>query len=213
MACEIKTRPMTPAERHALRKILARPATFFGRRPLLLDLSMGALLGLIGGAIPAVVTLPNHSAPFSGAILAASGIVGLLIAGGVNWKRSGSVRDRRALYEWELAEGVVTEFTCAVSAAIEIYEGEDERSTYLLQVDARKVLYLNGHYLYEQAQAFPAQRFRLVRAPHSWEVLTLEVDGPRLPNILMVPSTALRRHDLHDGDLLEGVIADFVDTA
>jgi hypothetical protein len=41
----------------------------------------------------------------------------------------------------------------------------------------------------------------------------LEADGPRIPSVAMVASTQLRRRDLHDGDLLEGMIADFVDTA
>jgi hypothetical protein len=204
---------MTPAEKRALDRILSRPSKIPGRRPLPLDLMMGTLIGLIGGALPAVIALNNHSARFAGSIWAAAGLCGLLVAGAVHWKRSGPLRDRRALYEWELLEGVVTEFDCSVSAAVEIYEGEDERSTYLLQVSPTQVLYLNGHYLYENVDDFPAQRFRLARAPHSWEVLTLEADGPRIASVPMVPSTQLRRHDLHDGDLLEGVIADFVETA
>jgi hypothetical protein len=204
---------MTPTEKRVLERRVSQPSRIPGRRPVSLDLVMGTLIGLIVGSLPAVMALNDDREELAAVVWVVAGLLGLAVAGAVHWRRSRPLRDRRALYEWELSEGVVTEFDCSVSGAVEIYEGEDERSTYLLQVSPTQVLFLNGHYLYDNVRHFPAERFRLARAPHSWEVLTLEIEGPRLPSVPMVATSELRRRDLNDGDLLEGVIADFVDTA
>jgi hypothetical protein len=204
---------MTPTEKRVLERRVSQPSRIPGRRPVSLDLVMGTLIGLIVGSLPAVMALNDDREELAAVVWVVAGLLGLAVAGAVHWRRSRPLRDRRALYEWELSEGVVTEFDCSVSGAVEIYEGEDERSTYLLQVSPTQVLFLNGHYLYDNVRHVPAERFRLARAPHSWEVLTLEIEGPRLPSVPMVATSELRRRDLNDGDLLEGVIADFVDTA
>jgi hypothetical protein len=43
---------MTPAERRRMERIVARPSIAPARRSLPLDLVMGMLIGLIGGARP-----------------------------------------------------------------------------------------------------------------------------------------------------------------
>ena len=201
---------MTPVERAALQRIRARPARRYGFRPLSTDLTMGGIIGLLAGSVPAAVALGNRNVQSAAWLWIASAVLGAGIAAGVYWKTTATMRERRALYEWELSEGVVTEFDCRVTDAVEVYQAQTERTTYLLQVDSSRVLYLDGEYLYDAAHdGFPNEHFRLARAPHSWQVLTLECTGARLTSVRLIEHAQLRR-TFDDGEMADGLISDYV---
>jgi hypothetical protein len=211
MSYEIHTRPMAPRERVALEQMFVNLPRARGARSPAAGLTIGALIGLLAGTVPAATALSRGSTTAATLFWVSSGLVGIGIAALMHWRATAPLRERRALYDWELKEGVVTEFVCSISHALEIYNAEKEKTTYLLQVDDNRVLYLNGQYLYDAAsgQGFPTERFRLARAPHSWEVLTLECEGPRLNTASFVDLRELRRA-FDDGEVADGRISDFV---
>jgi hypothetical protein len=214
MSYEIRTRPMAPHERAALERMLVEPPRASENRSPAAGLTIGTLIGLLAGTVPAVAALSREAVTAATLFWVGSGLAGMGIAALIHWRSTAPVRERRALYDWELKGGVVTEFVCSISKALEIYDAEKEKTTYLLQVDDNRVLYLHGQYLYDAAagQGFPTERFRLARAPHSWEVLTLECEGPRLNTASFLEPRQLRRA-FDDGEVADGLIADFVKPA
>jgi hypothetical protein len=211
MSYEIRTRPMAPRERVRLEQMFVNPPRARRDRSPAAGLTIGALIGLLAGTVPAVTALSRDAVSAATSFWVSSGLAGIGIAALIDWKATAPVRERRALYDWELKEGVVTEFVCSISNALEIYGVDKEKTAYLLQVDDNRVLYLHGQYLYEAAasQGFPTERFRLARAPHSWEVLMLECEGPRLDTASFVDPRQLRRA-FDDGEVADGLISDFV---
>jgi hypothetical protein len=91
---------MTAAEKNRLKTISAGARRSADARPLAADLAMGAVIGLVAGALPALNALDDDGMLAAAGVWLAAALIGVAIAAIVDWRRSRPVRARRALYEW-----------------------------------------------------------------------------------------------------------------
>jgi hypothetical protein len=98
-----------------------------------------------------------------------------------------------ARVERDLAGGVASVVSARVRDAVRVEESEDEGSSYYLELDDGRVLFLSGQYLYdvEEEGRFPNTRVTVARAPATRIVLGVTCDGSAFePSRTRAPFTA-----------------------
>ena len=163
-------------------------------------LGCGVIAALFVCLIPAVVlrfrVVPLTAFGWCGG---AGAVVGVLLGFWYSTAERRSNRKRRAAHLRELETGQVKALHCTVSGVVELAELEDEGPGYFFQVDERRVLFLQGQYLYDYQgrEDFPNDCFDVVIVPESNLVIEIRPLGrPLTPERIYDPHD--EKHDLSD---------------
>lgn len=186
--------------------------------PLFAAAVVGTFAMLVGTVAFALLTGIRGEALVTVAVI-------LFLGGSALAWRSVSTRSKRMRqaawqhYAADMLGDEVEEWQVGIRDAIRVEEFEDEGSQYFLELDDGRVIFLMGQYLYEHeaAKRFPCTALRLVRLPHSHEIIEIECQGTPLA------ASAVRSHFTdsdhqagrvpEDGAILEGPLSRYRDTA
>jgi hypothetical protein len=168
---EETTRPLTADERRILERLRSsKPQGGAG---------FGAFLAfLVTTGLLLIVSPASWQVGVRSLIPVAAG----LLAAGFVFRRLQRSRWRTewlAKLERDLAAGVALVTTARVTDAVRVEEAEDEGSSYYLELDDKRVLFLSGQYLYEpeEERRFPNTLVTVVRAPAAGIVFDVRCDG------------------------------------
>jgi hypothetical protein len=193
-------RPLTVEERRILEGL--RTSTSGGGPGFGAFLAFLVTLGVLLIASPAAWQVGARSLV---PVVIALGVAGVVF----RRLRRGGRSQWLTLVERDLAGGMARVSEARVTDAIRVEEAEDEGSSYYLQLDDSRVLFLTGQYLYEveEDRSFPNTRVTVLRAPATRVVLGVSCEGSAFAPSGTLPPFATDEYDQgrvpEDGAVLE----------